>query len=317
MDTILTSIDKIREYNKAFKTLNDSSVLPYVFDAETKYLKKYLGSTLYPALVAYVKNGASGDDDYDALLPYAEMASSRFTLFVASPFLDINLGDTGFTTSSNQNFVPASANRVSKFDNNLLALAYENIEQMLIFLEENQDNYPLWVNSDAYTYATSNFIRTAIEFDGLVPITVSRLLFYHLKPIMDYIEKFNVETIISSDLASEIRQQIVDDNVSDANQKLLDNIRPAIAYLAISDVGIAKAGAKETSFTLALGDAERLAFAKKGQYHIMEIQKMLDENPDDYPLFTASDLYNEDKTSNDMYEIQEDDKVLGFGAIPM
>ncbi len=314
---IVRTADKIREYNKAFKTLKNDSITPYASDAEEKYIKKFLGKTLYAALDAYVGAGATGDDEYDALLPYVERASSRFTLYMASTSLDINLGDTGFTTANTQNLSPASKERVARYTMQLIMMGYENIETMLEFLEENQDDYPLWVASDAYTLATTNFIRRALEFDELVTVKISRMIFQHIRPQMDNIETFRIETTISEELSDEILQQIDADCVSVLNQKLLKFIKPAVANLVVANVIAGKSKEKDTSVTASFKDLQREQYSKLGEFYIMEIQKILDANPDDYPLYTASDLYNEDKTSNDMYEISEDDKVLGMGAIPL
>lgn len=312
---IITSACKIREYNKAFKTLSNAAILPYIPDAEQKYIKPYLGKTLFAAIDAYVAGDATGDEEYDTLLPYIERALSRFTLFLASPFLDINLGETGFTTANTSSNVPASKERVKKYDTGLEKLAWENIETMLKFLEENQDDYPLWVASDAYTYATGNFIHTAQEFDNYAPFPVNRLIFYHLKAQMNNIEKFHIETIISEALADEIRGEIIDEDISVANQKIIDYIKSAVVYLTLVDMSkIDKSESiNEHIFNFKSLDTEELK--SRGNYYIMEIQKILDDAPDDYPLYKASDLYNEDKTSNDLYEISENDKVLGFGAI--
>lgn len=315
--SIVRTADKIREYNKAFKTLKDESIVPYASDAEEKFIKKFLGKTLYAALDAYITAGGTGDDEYDALLPYVERASSRFTLFAASPFLDINLGDTGYTTSNTSNLSPASKERVERYTMKLIKMGFENVETMLEFLEENQDDYPLWVASDAYTLATTNFIRTAIEFDEIVTVKISRMIFQHIRPQMDNVETFRIDTIISEELSDEILQEIDDDDVSVLNQKLLKFIKPAVANLTVANIITGAAKAKDTSETLSFKDLQREEYQKLGEFYIMEIQKVLDANPTDYPLYIASDLYNEDKTTNDMYEVSEDDKVLGMGAIPL
>jgi len=316
--SIILSADKIRDYNKAFDSLLDKQILPYVPDAEEKFIKRYLGKTLFAALDAYVAAGQTPTDtEYDLLLPYVERALSRFTLYMASPALDINTGATGFTVANTGTAVPASKERVAKYDKSLLRLGWENVETMLKFLEENEDDYPLWINSDAYTFATNNFIHTAEEFDNYAAIEVNRLMFYHIKPEMNNTEIFDINTVISEDLADEIKQQIIDDDVSTENEAILKYIKPAVVNLTIAKVTLGTAEDKDTSFTLQLKDDQRKSMENLGNHYIMEVQKILDAVPDDYPLYKASDLYNEDKTSNDLFEVDEDDIVIGFGAIPV
>ncbi|HMB19630.1 MAG TPA: DUF6712 family protein [Spirochaetota bacterium] len=313
---IIKSADKIREYNKAFKSLLDDQVLPFVHDAEEKYIKPYLGKTQYAELSNYVESGSSDDSELNALLPYVERAASRFVLLMASPSMDINLGSTGYTTASTQGSVPASQQRVQKYDQNLEKLGYENIETMLEFLEESRDDYPLWVNSDAYTFLTQNFLRTAKEFNELVSIEVNRLMFRKMKPTIRDVELRYIDSRISEDLADEILTQINNSNVTSENQKLLNHIRPAVAKMTVASIKIEEFERGDTSFIIESKALKREEYQDDAWFHLMEIQQILDNNIDDYPLYTNSDLYDSEKETDDLYESEEDDPVQSMGAIP-
>lgn len=313
--SIIQSADTIRQYNKAFQSLLDNQVIPFVEDAEDKYLKPYLGKTQFAELNNYIESGATDDPELEALKPYAQRALSRFTLFLASPSLDINLGATGYTTNSSNNNVPASQQRVQKYDQRLEQLGYENIETMLEFLENNKADYPLWENSDAYTHATENFVRSAKEFDKLVSIEVNRLMFRRMKPVIRQVELKHIKNRISKDLADEILSQLDNDNVSAANQKLLDHIKPAVANMVVASIKVEEFEKGDTSFIIQSKAIKREEYESDAWFHIMEVEKILYAAPDDYPLFKDSDLYNDEKETNDLYENEEDDSVIALGSI--
>lgn len=313
---LILSADTIRQYNKAFPNLKDDTILPFVEDATDKYLLPWLGKTQLAEIDNYVENGASGDTELDALLHYVQRALSRFVLHEASPSMDINLGETGFTTKGSGDFVPASQQRVQKYNESLLKLGWQNIESMLKFLEDNIDDYPLWENSDAYTRATDNFIMYASDFQQYVDISHSRMFFQKLRPIMDQVEKFQIYPVISSELGEAIKDQIRAGTVSTENQKILDAVKPAVALLAMADDRVDLRDEIQYVVQTTIDAAKKSKYNWMGTFYLGKAESILYATPTDYPLFTNSDVYDEDKTTNDLYENDEDDKVVGLGSIP-
>jgi len=55
-------------------------------------------------------------------------------------------------------------------------------------------------------------------------------------------------------------------------------------------------------------------FEQIGQHYLPEVKLILDASPDDYPLFKASDCYDEEKTTNNIYENEEDSHLFVMGG---
>lgn len=279
-------------------SFKDASFLPFVVDAQSKYIRRYLGDTLLNALDDYYNTTPqTADTALDALLPFVQNAIAKFTLAIGGPSFDILLTESGFAVTSNTNLAPASKERVQNFINSMIQLGYDEIEVMLRFLETNKSDYSSWVQSSAYTEFTENFISKADDFDKIIRIDNSRLKFMELKPLMDMVEMLRIEPVISVELATEIKQEIVDDAVSVENKKILKNLKWAIAHFTYFEYTKNKRN-------------EEL-----GNSYLAEVKKVIDTTPDFYPLYRDSPCYDDTKTSYNNYENTENSSIFNMGAL--
>lgn len=299
MSLFKNDIEEFKKFVKINQSLVYSETLgPYEPDAVRKYIYKYLGNVTYKQLEDYV-NAASptADAKLDALLPYVRSALARFTLFIASPFLDINIGAAGYTTQSTQNQVAASAARVEKLDRNLEKLGWDAIESMLSFLEENKSDYPQWVESTAYTMHITGLINTASEFDKEFNIDNSRLTFLSFRPNITRIETLYIKPAISEELFSEIVTQLKANTLTDPIKKLLPLLRTAIVMFVVS---------KERGDTY---NAAATAF-------LSEAKNLLDAKPADYPLYASSSVYRGGSTSDKSFYTNTEDSKIFVAGVP-
>ncbi len=113
---------------------------------------------------------------------------------------------------------------------------FNGIEALILFLEENKVNFPLWANNDAvYSITKQFFINTAAQFNKEYSIGNSRRTFMALWPAMKKAEAFYIEETIGTDLFDAIKNYIKTGEPASAdNDQLLDKfIRPALAHLTI------------------------------------------------------------------------------------
>lgn len=132
---------------------------------------------------------------------------------------------------------------------------------------------------------------------------------------MKLVEDFEIKPNISEELFDELKTQIKTRTITADNQKLLEFIQPACAYLTISkglaekavtvnEYGVVHVGLQATQFaalTLPAAAIERLdAIIRRadqnGKSYLKQLQKYLNENSSEskYPLYYASDLYTSD-----------------------
>ena len=292
------STEDIQKYLKVNISQKATSIAPFADDAANKYIRPHLGASLFDSLKTWLNAEAPEEGEeieenaaLTALLPYVLNALAKFTFYAATPTLDVQISETGFGVISTSSTVPASKERVAAFRESMLQLAYDCIEELLNFLELNQDDYSEWVSSDAYTQTFKNFINSASAYDKIVKIDNSRLKFIERIPKMDDVEMLKIEPAISKDLADEIREQIKTDEVSETNEVILPLIRRSLVNF--------------TEFEFSNDEKQRLL----GEHYLTEVKKILDGSPDSYPLYKASTAYSATRTNYQKFENSADNSI--------
>jgi hypothetical protein len=273
---MLITTEQAKEHLKINATMNDSSFEPFIPDAEEKYIKPFLGDDLFEMLQTWQET----EDDVTspelaALYPYVVAALSRFTMLLAIPHLNISIGESGFGVISTNNTAPASKERVADFKASLETLAWGNIETMLRFLEENQENYAEWVSSDAYTMEMRNLINSTSLFNSFVDIDRSRLTFHGLRKAMDNVEEIDVKNLISEEQFDNLLEKVKNgDELEDEETTLLYHLRAFVA--------------NKVAYTQLNKNTSDIA-----AFHYNAARQFINANVDVFTLFAESDCYDE------------------------
>lgn len=304
--SIIDTTSKLKKYLPVTGTFSIDNVLPFVDDAQEKYMRRYLGAKLIQELDAFVNDGtvpvwtgistALVTAYITRLLPMAQNAVTAFAFFLATPTLDVKITDSGFAViSNNSNLVPASAERVKKFRESIEETGFARVETMLLFLEENKTSYPSWASSDACTLSSRNLVNSTEVFDAILDINQSRLTFQKLRPELDNVEVLQIDPVISTAFAEVLREEIRTDEISEENLKVISPLRKAVVYLTAGIAIDAKYTARGTQF-------------------LAEVKKILDKNPELYPEYSNSDCYDSTKTSYSQFENLEENQTFVFGG---
>jgi hypothetical protein len=255
---MLITTEQAKEHLKINATMNDSSFEPFIPDAEEKYIKPFLGDDLFEMLQTWQET----EDDVTspelaALYPYVVAALSRFTMLLAIPHLNISIGESGFGVISTE------------------TLAWGNIETMLRFLEENQENYAEWVSSDAYTMEMRNLINSTSLFNSFVDIDRSRLTFHGLRKAMDNVEEIDVKNLISEEQFDNLLEKVKNgDELEDEETTLLYHLRAFVA--------------NKVAYTQLNKNTSDIA-----AFHYNAARQFINANVDVFTLFAESDCYDE------------------------
>jgi hypothetical protein len=206
----------------------------------------------------------------------------------AIPFLDLIETDSGFAVTSNQNLTPASTKRVQELIAATEIRFSECVEDMLEWLETAPDPIQdAWKASKVYTLVNDNYVRSVREFRDYGSFPGSRLEWIRFRPKLTIARKLNIEPVISKELSEEIIEQLRDDDLSENNALILDDLRYALAAFVNDDPAT-------------------------GESFISRVRTFLIMHPDDFPAFSGSDIYQayialiERDTS--------EDKLLFFGV---
>lgn len=272
---MLITTEQAKQHLKLNTSLDEKNFSPFIPDAERKYIRPFLGDTLFNLLNTWaVEQDAEESPEMAALYPYVVAALSRFTLLIAVPHLNVHVGESGFGVVENNNIAPASKERVADFKRSTEQLAWDNIEEMLRFLELHKDDYEEWVLSEAFTLQTKNLINSAVDFHKHVDIDESRLTFHRLRQEMTNIEDRFVKPLISDEQFDTFIEMLRDEETFTAIQKkVLTHLQGFVANMAAS------------------GKLDRDT-RDVAEFHLVEARSLLNKYPEEFPDFALSEQYS-------------------------
>ena len=291
MATLIKTTEEIQKYVSVDINLQQKSVLPYLHHGQQQIVR-LLGKTLYNALNEHYNSEESESATLDALLPYVQRPLANFAVHYGLSALNVTIGPTGIGVINTQNIAPASQARTDALKQDLLDRAYDAMESLLEFLEENITDYPLWAASDAYAHQYSLLITSARRFDEKYRIQRSRLQFLEWIPTMRQIEALQIKPQIGHEMLGELKTQFKAGNMTDANEIIYEYLQNALANLT--------AGQKEKD------EAARTV----GINFLMSAKRYMDENIAEYPTYAASSVYSAAKPPYTAYTNDPDSNFI-------
>lgn len=226
-----------------FSTFTDmKKIQAYINSAERKHLIPLLGQPLYAKLSQEYESGKIKEKpDWAMLLLLSQAVIVNFGLHTAAPFLNITINQNGgMTVTVNDNTVAASKDRSDKLIEGLHQQAYDSVEQLLIFLENNSTLFvdekenELWRQSEYYYQLTGCLIFTAQEFNKYIYIDNSRLQFHRLIPAVRMAERTEIRSNFGDTLINSLIEKKMSRSLTDTDNKLITHLQAAIALLTVS-----------------------------------------------------------------------------------
>jgi len=292
---LINTTAEIQKYVSVDINLQQKSVLPYLEQGKTQIIR-LLGKLQYEALDAWYNSTYRGDDEdaavYEALLPYVQRPLANFAIFYGLSALNVVIGPTGIGVVSNQNVAPASKDRTDTLRKDLMEAAYDAMESLLVFLEENKDDYPFWEASEAYDEQYDLVITSARRFDEILRIDRSRLKFLEWRPVMKDVELLEMAPLVSMPLLTAIKTELKAGEVGEANAVVLPLLQKALAYLTFYR-------SKKEDY-----------YNQTGLQYLMAAKAILDTTPDDYPEYKASGVWKSPEKAYKRYENTADSKFF-------
>jgi hypothetical protein len=306
------NIDELKIYYPAWSSFNFSDIEPTIEMAEERYILPVLGEDEFENLrAAYVANNSNPAVPYKALLHKVRLPLADFAYKLHIPRGNVNITSTGIFQEHTQEIKPAFQWAVADLKKSLAASSFDKLDFLYSFLFKNKSDYPDWVSTGNYSERTDLFIRNASEFTKVASlIRDSHLNYLNMVSAMRRVEDFNIVSTIGDDMVATLKAELLTGSVSPVNQKLINLIVPAVAWLTLAD------SVQELPITI---DAEGLSvlpsnmvsdnieqrnnpseekihnLKKKWQSHgnayKEKLRKFINANHSDYPDFENSELY--------------------------
>jgi len=294
---LFKSVEDLKKYLAGNqKNLSDATLMPFVEQAEIRYLIPVIGQEFYQQLNSAYNSPTTPGASLILAINRIQRALAYYTLADAIPFLSVAIGNAGIQETNTGNSTPV---RQWTY-NEIVTATSENadtfLDSALEFLENNAADYPVWKNSAAYTRSRELFINNARELSAFLPIGNSRRVYLVLRTFIARAEDLYIRPALGAALFEEMKAHVLAPaTAAPAYRVILHRlIQKALAqltlYLAIPSVQfVATAfGFKLQNQMLAAGnrlnadladvDSIRQDAWKLAETYQTELKKYLDDN---------------------------------------
>jgi hypothetical protein len=282
---IVKNIETVKQYVPTVDTAPFDKLWPHIIGANGYLESELLGTALYLKL----------EDEHfpKIMLQMCERVVALRAYERAIPFLDLRQTEQGFAVISTEGLVPASKERVKALIDACRADAEDAEDNLLSFLESlSGDLKTVWLNSATSTYLTDTYIPTFKEFKRYIPdapeesVPKNRADFRRLWGAMRTAINFKIEPNISAELSEQLMKEIREKSLTEVNTKIIEPVKFALAAYA-------------------------LGMKRKGDEYMGQAISMLNDKPDDYPLWKNSAIGQAVLNRR----IEKNDRAIFWGAI--
>lgn len=235
MAELFKDIAEFKQHIAVNTTLHIPSLAPYISQAAKKYLHDWISPEFYTELVdGHKTDGLSTEDK--TLLPYVQTCLANFALYEYTPIGQIQFSDSGIHINVTEKKKTAFEHQVKLLRTSFIETAYDALETLMAFLEENEGDYDTWKTSPAYSKNRAHFINTSKEFSKIYELKRPAQTFRALTPVMGHMEEFAIKPIIGDTYFNSLKDDIEDkDDPSAEDAIVLKYIRSAIAFFTVAE----------------------------------------------------------------------------------
>ncbi len=339
MARLFKTIDEIKEFCPMIGSSDFINFAPFIDQAERDFIKPYIGKELYDDIVAAYNteegsgSGTSISAEQTLLLLKIQSALAFYMEYLWIPSGQVSIGDSGIRVSVTETNKPAFAWQIKDLRRECLRMAGSAMDDLLLFLEENKIDYPLWTESEAYLNYKSTFIASAKEFTKyFAALGNSRMNFLAIYPTIQRIEEFIIQSELGKTFYDELKAefQLAEQgsgiSISEANIPVIIFIKKTVAQLTmaqairelsaqIDERGIIQINNSANSQVVdAVQNAIDTTISKletgcerDGRAYLLLLKNFLKDNIDNYPTYKASTSYDSN-TTNQAFKSGADDK---------
>lgn len=277
---LVSNLDTLKKYVPTVMGNNFERYRIYLQTADEYLVTDLIGQALYNKVIA------AGADQ--KLLDYCQHIAALKGYLDAIPFLDLVETETGFgvVSSGDGSTVPASTARVNSLTKGIETRLSVVIDNMLEYLEGNADFYDDWKLAKTYSVNHDSFIFTLTQFRNYARYDGTRIEWISDISKVTRAMRINIEPIISSALSAAITTQLIAGSLNDANKKIIESLRFALAAFVTGDI-------------------------TTGNNLVFGVRNIILKTVDDYPEFKASDIYLAIQAAKPAFSM--DQSIASFG----
>ena len=290
-----------------------------IAEADHLYIKALLGDLHDVLLTDYTSNNnvEAGINtmtaDNQALLPHVQRALAYYAAYQMVEHVGVMVGSAGIQQVNGRDSQPAPRWKVRDLQLKYINNADRFADELLSYLEDNASGtkYQEWfTDADANTRLSGYIVYSTGIASKYIDINNSRRLFLRLKKRIKHIEENQIKRLICTDQHAALIAQIAANNLTAANEALIEIIEPIIAkkalYLSLPSirVNVSNEGLHLLSSTDSITRQDQASHddikwlmkdLRENEFGFLadedRLTKFLQDNINDYPLIRDSECY--------------------------
>lgn len=207
MSTLVSSIDTFKENVVVSYNFTLETILPFIKKQERKHIKPVIGSDLYTAWTTIAPTTGNLKEVFTLL----QEASSNLAMLSYSKVAIVSITQAGFLIATGQDSTPAEWWQIRDLRRSLLETGLEALDEALLIMEENQEEFPQWVSSSGYTFFKELFTQHTTTFNRYYTIN-SRLAFLKLRPHLLKVETQYFDSLLGTETVTQIKAEATDED---------------------------------------------------------------------------------------------------------
>ena len=300
---------------------------PYITDADSLYLIKYIGQEFYSELVTQNNTDALTVNN-QKVFSIIQQASGYYGVYQSLKFNMVSIGNVGASETANRE---TSAVRQWVFNIshvNAIRTADSILDTALAIMEKTPTDFATWKASSAYSDHQELFITSADEFSKYRNINGSRRTFLALKSFIANAEHNKVKAAIGITLFDTLKTTIKDESITAENTTLLPYIERFTAHHSLWE------GAEQLALDISAGGIRTISESEgvssritsndqlyntwknemraQADTYYAQLKQFLDKNIADYPDYESDDASG-NATPN--YNLADNSKMKGGFSI--
>lgn len=239
---LFKSIKQLKMYMGGIqRNMNWDTFEAFVREADQFFTQKEIGKELLDALSEKVP--ADGlelteetSDKEKELINILRISVAGYTDFLSSYRLILSTGDSGKTMNTAAG--TTAPTKWSAIGSMQAALSRGDMamEDALVYLEKNADDFEDWKNSDFYTVFNDCYVRTATQLTESFPFTKnSRRIFVNLKAELMKAQGTPLNQVMGADFNAVMKERIGADDLTEEEKILLKHISNVVSMRAVSE----------------------------------------------------------------------------------
>ena len=229
-------ITTINQFIEAVPTVNSeidfADLRTYIKSGELWLKNNVLGTALFARVNAFQDPLQEPDATLKEL---CTNVIANHAYWDAIPFLDLVHTPSGFGVINNNQKAPASKERVERLRMQCLSRRDNEVENLILFLEQNAIYHDDWEGSPVYSLITDCLIRSAAELRQYASWEGERNAFLLLKPKLVHYTSTVLQPVFSRDLIETLIEKQRDNDLSANELQVVILLKHALGCLVVDN----------------------------------------------------------------------------------